>query len=234
MQETIYIDVIFLENFLMNYLLLYGVKRYCSYKVKWWSLPLASVIGTLYVFAAIIIDTPSIISLFMKFLISIVMVSIAFNQRKFKKLVRSLILFYMVAFIISGSILAVFYLFKFDFQIVNGAYILRGVKSWHLITGSFIANLFIKLAFDTLEKYHEINNNVVMLKIILQDKSCELKALVDTGNSLCDPITHEGVLIVYIKSVLDILPIELRKSFSIFDKKAKHFDINDSFLSHVL
>jgi stage II sporulation protein GA (sporulation sigma-E factor processing peptidase) len=216
-----------LENFLMNYLLLYCVKRYCNYQTKWWKLPLASLIGTLYVFGAILINTPNIISFFMKFLISIIMVYIAFTQKELRKVVRSLILFYMVAFIICGSIFALFCLFKFDFQIVNGAYIIQGVKPWHIMGGSIIAILLIKLAFDFLEKYYKINNNAVNLKIILEGKSCKLKALVDTGNSLSDPITHESVLIVYLKSILDILPLELRNIFSMFN-----YD-NNSIINHL-
>jgi stage II sporulation protein GA (sporulation sigma-E factor processing peptidase) len=236
LHETIYlyIDVIFLENFLMNYLLLYCVKRYCNYKTKWWKLPLASLIGTLYVFGIILIDIPNTISFFMKFIISIIMVYIAFTKKEIRKVVRSLILFYMVAFIICGSIFALFFLFKFDFQIVNGTYIIQGVKPWHLIGGSTIAILLIKLAFDFLEKYYKINNNMVNINIILEGKSCRLKALVDTGNSLSDPITHESVLIVYIESILDILPLELKNKFSSYnyDNNSIINELGDSTINH--
>lgn len=218
MDEIVYIDVVLLENFLMNYLLLYFVNRYCSYKSKTWRISLASIIGSFYVFVIFLQNFSFLYSSIIKLLMSIGMIYIAFSPDSIKKLVRTIILFYIGAFTMSGGILALFYLFDFKFETISGAFIIDGVKSYHLIIGSFIANIFIKLGFDFYENYYSLKKNKVNLKITLLNKTCNIMALIDTGNSLKDPITNLPIIVVYIKSIVNILPKELYDIFLIPSK----------------
>jgi stage II sporulation protein GA (sporulation sigma-E factor processing peptidase) len=194
----------------MNYLLLYFIGRYCNFKSKWWRVGLGATFGTLYVFAILLRDTSYIYSSLTKFLVSILMILIAFRIKTFKKLIRTIILFYIATFITSGGILTLFYLFNAKFENINGSFIIENVKPWHLIFGSLLCNVLIKIAFDFLDNYHKIQKDKINLKIVLYDKSVKLKALIDTGNCLKDPMSNKPVLIVYTEAIINILPAGLR------------------------
>jgi stage II sporulation protein GA (sporulation sigma-E factor processing peptidase) len=54
---------------------------------------------------------------------------------------------------------------------------------------------------------------LVQLLISFDRKEAGLYALVDTGNSLFDPLTNSPVVVVEFNAIKDILPLEIRRIF---------------------
>lgn len=210
----------------MNYLLLYSVGRYCNYKYKLWRISLGAAFGALYVCAIFFPNFNMLFSSITKVIISIIMINIAFNVKTIRSFLKTFILFYAAAFILSGCILGIFYFFKADFETVNGSFIIKDIKPWHLIVGSVLTNILIKIAFDYLDNYHKIQKSKIDLMIVIEGRSASVKALIDTGNSLKEPISNKPVVVVYANAILNILPQDIHNivmlnqscNFKLYDK----------------
>ncbi|QCX32574.1 sigma-E processing peptidase SpoIIGA [Caloramator sp. E03] len=210
MGDVVYIDVLVLENFFMNFLLLYILKRICKHNANIWKIAIAALIGALYIIFIFSPDFNFMYTLLMKFMMSLIMIVIAFTPNKIKDLIRIVILFYIEAFITGGSILAIFYLTRNEINITGGA-IITNLSSGYMIAGILIAILFVKLGFDYFENHYRTEGNKVDMQIVLEDKKCSITALIDTGNTLKDPVSNVPVIVAYLKSVLELFPEELKE-----------------------
>lgn len=227
MKEVIYIDVLIVENFFMNYLLLYFINRFCKCRTKKWRIIIAALIGAFYVLVVFYPDLQKFYSVIMKFMISVLMIIAAFSPHELKKFFKILVLFYLEAFIIGGFLLGIFYLNNPTPEIINGALFISSISPSpeYIIIGSIIAIVLIKFGFDYFEGYYVNDKTSVQMDIVLNNKKCRVTALIDTGNSLKDPITNVPVIIVYYKTIIDILPEELKEailmdySYEIFKKR---------------
>lgn len=205
MKEVIFIDEFIIKNFLMNYLLLYIVHRFCRQKSGKWRLIAAAGVGALYVLVVFFPYLHAFYTVLMKFLVSVLMVVIAFIPNSFRDFFKKLLLFYIGAFLIGGCILGIFYLNKFKMGFDKGVLEIN-VPPAYIITGIIISIVIVKYAFDFYEVFYSREKSRVVLEIHLDKKECQVNAIVDTGNSLRDPITSSPVIVVYYKSIMSILP----------------------------
>lgn len=210
MNSVVYLDVLVFENLFMNYLLLYVINRFCRCKSKPWRLGVASLVGALYVVILFFPGLHMLYSVIMKFMLSMVMIIIAFSPYKLREFIKILILFYLEAFAIAGSIFAIFFISNKNVGIMDGAFLMDHISSTYIISGSLVAIILVKFGFDYFENYYSTEKNKIELDIFLNDKHCNIVALVDTGNSLKDPMTNVPVIVVYAKSIVDILPDDIK------------------------
>lgn len=109
---TIYIDVIFLENLFMNYIILFATGIILKLKMKTFRILISSIIGSIY---AIIVYTSTMeiySNILLKILLSIAMVYVAFNSRNVKQCLKQLIIFYLTSFTFGGVAFALLYFVK--------------------------------------------------------------------------------------------------------------------------
>lgn len=211
MKPIIYIDTLVFENYCMNYLLLYILNRICKCKAKWWRISAAALIGALYVLIIFFPDLSFLYTFITKFFVSVILIIVAFFPHSFKKLIKLVLLFYIETFILGGSIIGIFYIYNYDFKYINGTISSSHFSPEYIILGCICAILFVKIGFDYLEDYYYKKNNIVEMKLYSDNKICNLLAFIDTGNSLKDPISNSPVIVVYIKSILEMLPDNLKK-----------------------
>ena len=106
---TIYIDIIFLENLFMNYIILFATGTIIKSPIKIIRTFISSTIGSIYA----IISYMSILEIYssalLKIILSIVMVYIAFNSKTLKQLFKQLIIFYLTSFTFGGVAFAFIY-----------------------------------------------------------------------------------------------------------------------------
>jgi len=213
MKTIVYPDVLIIQNFFMNYLLLYLVNRVCSCRAKTWRIALGAFIGALYVLVVFLPDLRVLYSLIMKLLVSVLMIVIAFSPYKFSRFLKLFIIFYLEAFILGGCIIAIIYLSNYDIEFTNNVFVTGNsfIRNF-IIVGSIVGILLVKIGFDYLEGYYSREGNMVSLEIMINKRTSIIVALIDTGNSLKDPVTNAPVIVVYYKAVLDIFPNEIKRN----------------------
>ena len=111
---SIYLDIIFLENILMNYIILFATLVIVKSKAKHLQLRLIipSVIGSIYAIIVYLNIFKIYSNIIAKIILSIVMVYVAFGATNIKKLLKDLLVFYLVSFIFGGCTISLIYFLK--------------------------------------------------------------------------------------------------------------------------
>lgn len=211
----IYLDVLFLENIVMNYLILVMTARFSKNKVSSLRLFLGALIGASYVVVMVLLPGMKVYyTAFAKIVLSVVIVVVAFTPEKAVSLIKTLAIFYVATFLFAGAAFALVYFDQSGGFVRNGIVYVFWKSKWTvlllsillvcIITRIFWEMIQIKIAKDKLR---------VRLKIVFGDRVTGMDALIDTGNSLHDPITNVPVVVVEYTAVKDILPQDIQRIF---------------------
>lgn len=106
---TIYIDIIFLENLFMNYIILFATGIIVKAPIKIIRTFISSTIGSIYAIVSYMSILEIYSSLFLKIILSISMVYIAFGSKNVKLFFKQLIIFYLTSFTFGGVAFAFLY-----------------------------------------------------------------------------------------------------------------------------
>ena len=214
-----YIDLIILENLFMNYLILYTTGRLLNKKQSKVRIIIASVVGTAYVFS-LCFKLTNIVLNFSKFAIGVLLVKICFRSKGIKVLIKETAVFFFTSFIYAGCSLGFLHIMKPKIVYIVNGIIIGGEYIFEiLIISSIVSFTLIKLSMNLVKIKYCLNkkNMICNIQIFYNDRSIKLKALVDTGNLLTDPITNKPVVIVYKEKVR-----------ALFDNK--HLEIIDALI----
>jgi stage II sporulation protein GA (sporulation sigma-E factor processing peptidase) len=215
---TLYLDIIWLLNFLFDSLLLYLTRFILKRRTKKWRVFLGGFFGSLIIFAPL---TPfaMVSSTIFKIFISILMVIIAFGFKRMKYFLVNLAVFYLVTFATGGAMIGVHYLMNFDYNLANALFLpyIQGFGdpiSWiFVILGFPIVWYLSKNTFEQFENVKIQADQLIDLDVFIFHQPIRLKGLVDSGNQLYDPLTKRPVMIVSLDSLSEYLPNELRSVF---------------------
>lgn len=194
---TVYLDLVFVLNFAVNYLLLKGTALLgaaCSRSVA-----LASALGALY---AVLVYLPNLQWLqhsLIKLLTAALMLLCAFGYRR--STLRLSAVFAVLSFVLCGAIYAV--------QSLQGQpssyreHLLYPVSFATVLLTALAVCLACRLLLPRLS--HSVNSTLP-LELSLKGKKVCLTALRDSGNSLVDPLSGAPVLTVYWRAARALFP----------------------------
>lgn len=206
---TIYLDIIFLENVFMNFIILFATGIAIKVNMKQWRLLASSTIGAIYAIITYLSLIEIIAHFFMKVLLSVAMIYMAFNPKRLKSMFKELLMFYLVSFIFGGCAFALLYFVKpQDILIKNGVFVGQYPLKIALLSG-LVGFIIIQIAFKFIKNRINRKNMFCTLKIYMKDKILQVTALVDSGNLLKDPLNNMPVVIVEKNSLYKILPCEI-------------------------
>ena len=106
---TIYIDIIFLENLFMNYIILFATGIIVKAPLKIIRTLLSSIIGSIYAVVSYMSILEINSNFLLKVILSVVMVYVAFNSKSSKIFFKQLIIFYLTSFTFGGVAFALLY-----------------------------------------------------------------------------------------------------------------------------
>ena len=109
---TIYIDIIFLENLIMNFIIIYATSIILKIKPKIIRVVISSMIGSIYAIIAYITELSIYTSIISKMILAIVMVYTAFNPQNIKNMWKQVVIFYLTSFVFGGVALYLIYFIK--------------------------------------------------------------------------------------------------------------------------
>lgn len=171
-----YIESIFIINYLLDYMILYGTKRILNKNTKNYKLLLSSLLGSLTTFI-VYIKISTIELLLVKLIISIGMIYISFGKKDFLK---TILYFYCISVILGGS----FYLFEIN------------KLSYKRVLILIITPFLLKTIIKEYKKYKNIQKEKYMVELTISDKKYNLVGFLDSGNQLKSPISEKSVILV--------------------------------------
>ena len=225
---TAYIDLIILENFFMNAIILYTTSKLLNKKIFIKRIVLSSLVGTVYVFT-LCFKLSNVVLNVSKVIMGFILVKVCYRSKSFKVIMKQTAVYFFSSFIYAGCALGFVHIVKPKvIYIVNGI-IIGGEYIFEIVGISAILCLvLIKMSIKLIKLKSSLNkkNMIATLKIYNKGKSISLRALVDTGNLLNDPITHDPVIIVYkekVRALFDNKVLEKIDSFNGGDFKDDDF-----------
>jgi stage II sporulation protein GA (sporulation sigma-E factor processing peptidase) len=206
---AVYVDMLFLINFLMDFVVLWAAAKMAQIRVSLWRLMMGAVIGACYSVLVLLPEFQILSGLEMKIIVSVLMAMAAYLPLSLKKFGQVVLYFYLVAFTMGGAVLGLIYLM--------GSSSLTGIMSnlplhylWLLIA-LVTAVVLGKYGIAYLKKSLLQDLLKVPVEIRIQGKQFSVTGLVDTGNQLVDPLTGSPVIIVEYGVLKPYLPVELQE-----------------------
>lgn len=206
---TIYIDVVFIENLIMNYIILFATGIIIRIKIKHMRLILASVLGAIYSIVAYMSILEIYSSIILKIILSIIIVYIAFDPQNVKNMWKDIVIFYMTSFVFGGAAFALIYIIKpQDILMRNGLFLgIYPLKT--IILGAIIAFIIIVTSFKIVKSKISKKNMFCTIKVKLNQQEIESKAMIDTGNLLKEPISNTPVIVIEHTLLYECMPKEI-------------------------
>ena len=206
---TIYIDIIIVENLIMNYIILYATGLISKSEISYLKIFLASLIGAVYAIMEYISKLSIYSNIFVKIILSVIIVFIAFYPRNLKKLGKQIILFYLTTFTFGGVATYLIYVLKPQNIIIKngmyvGTYILKVI-----FIGAILGTIILITAFKFAKSKITKKDMLCKVRIKLNGKEILLNTMVDTGNMLKEPLTGNPVVVVEKTSLYDLMPKEI-------------------------
>lgn len=204
---TVYLDMLYVLNVLIDYLLLTLTARILNIPYKKRRILLAACVGGLIV---IFLFTPMASFFYhpiFKICLSFMMVYIAFSYTSIGRFLHHVLTFYFMTFIVGGGMIALHFLFQTEFQLVDGIFQTKtsgmgDPVSWLFVCISFpLLYIFSRKRMNLLSFHLGRTKQMVDVLITIEEKRLECRGLIDTGNQLYDPLTNKPVLILSKKAV---------------------------------
>ncbi len=209
----IYAEYLFLENFIMNFLILHITSYFCKYQGKTFKLVLGAGVGALYSFVIFFPSLHFFLSFTMKLVVSMLIMVVTFTPEKFRDFFKYLSIFYLVSFAFGGTAFALFYFTDFNTILSNGIFYTNNFSFRALFYSGAVAYILIAVSIGFMK--NKVNKENLYKEIIIEfdSRSKEINALIDTGNSLSDPISKFPVIVVEYSAIEELLPQGIRSIF---------------------
>lgn len=195
-----YVEYYAIENLLINYIIISCTsiltKNYNSNKKKW----TGAIVGMIYAIAYLLPNLDLIFTLPIKILLILTITKISFDYKDLKDYIRILVVFYFVNIFIAGSSFFIIYFTGISHMNIS-----------LIILISYISGIILKYIYKDIKELKYLNSMKKDIKVCIDKNELELKALIDTGNLLKDPITKDEVVIISANKLYEILPKELQK-----------------------
>ena len=209
MELTVYADVLFALNFVINMILLSITAHLSKIRACAMRKSISSAIGAAY---AVIMFVPQFActdSLILKFILSSVMISVAFGVKNIKLYFKLLSVFYMVTLMSGGCSLAFAYFSSEQSSpfVVNNGVVYFDTNLGAIVLSSLCCLLVMKLSGSLYKRYSlRAFHRLVIYK---DGKAATLSVMLDTGNMLTDPLTGHPVIIAEKSALKGIVPMSV-------------------------
>lgn len=212
----VYLDLLFVQNVLMDYLLLSLTSTWRHRPVRKWRLWLAACLGGLYVLFFFFLAFGFLYTFITKILFSCIMLLVAFGFGDWREFLRLVSTFYMTAFAVGGGVFAFYWLLQSQVDVLYHFHVLRTMDMTQLsvvfvlAAGYPLSWVFAKSAYRSLQNQKLKWDHLIRVEGAISGQSFQCIGLVDTGNQLYDPLSRIPVMMAEL-SVFPFLPQQIRR-----------------------
>lgn len=215
----IYGDIIIVENFIINYIIIWLTAHFSKKKTNLFKMFLGSFIGAIY---AILVFFPTMKFLnepSMKICLSVFIIVIVFCPEKIMDFIRPFSIFYLISFIFGGIAFALIYMSDQGGLSSKGFFYIADFPVSLLVITLILGLFTIKISWEYIQKKISKENIFTTISIHIDGKKIRMKGLFDTANFLYDPVSKLPVIIVEYDFIQSILPEEINSIFQCHDEQ---------------
>lgn len=209
MPTVIYVDVLLVVNFMVNFILLRITALLLRRPPVFWRLCLAAATGA---FGALIIFVPirnQVILLFFKLVLTAVMSAAAFGCRGFRRVLLAVFCLFTVSLLTSGLLLLLSVTLRPRGMLVSKGAVYLDIGAAALI-GCCVAAYFITGFLSRLLSRGAPKGALCEITVLHAGAVSVFPALLDTGSSLVEPFSHGPVIVCEEAALGRTVPPELK------------------------
>lgn len=194
MKQTIYIDVLFCVNFVIDYIMLISVKHIMALPSRRLRLLASASVGGVSSFIILLPPLNFFVSLILSIAEAVLMVAMAFMPLKRRLFVKTSGLLFCVSFCFCGAMTAVISVFLPQNTLVRNGTVYIGISPFLLIGLTLICYVILRLFYNIMNK-GEIKSTFCSAEIKYKGKTVIAKGIIDTGCTLHEPFSGECVIV---------------------------------------
>ncbi|MFZ3576520.1 sigma-E processing peptidase SpoIIGA [Virgibacillus sp. DJP39] len=198
---TIYVDVIWLLNFLFDMMLIMLTLLVGRESTSKRRILLGSFVASMIVPISIYFPESLFTSVIGKFTYSILIILCVCRYRSFYQICRILFLFYFVTFTVGGGLIALHYMLESPFGVSS-----NGILTFKNGYGDPVSWVFVVICFPVIWHFTKKSMDRHAIEKIRYDQLCPVTmkingktfsttGYIDSGNQLVDPLTKSPVVI---------------------------------------
>lgn len=209
---TVYIDLLFFLNLVVDYFILSLTARLSGAAAGFLRQLGGAAAGALFSFIIFLPALPLPLEWGIRLLLSALIILCAFGFGSGRRFLRLWLTFYAVSFLYAGLMLAVWFLFHPAGLAVHNGVVYFQISPLLLLCGTAGAYGVIWLGRRLIRRPAPAGRRE-RVEIRLGDRKVELTALVDTGHSLTDILSDEPVVVASFSAVAPLLSPESLPAF---------------------
>lgn len=204
MRQTIYVDILLGVNLIIDYFILKLEAKLFNLDVKRRKIISSALIGSIFSLFIFFDNLGVGLSFFIKVLMSMLMIIVAFERKNLKTFFKLVIVFYLINFLFGGMIFFIWYFYSPKGIYIKNGMIYFNISPIFLIVSTGIIYLILKIYYNLWGNRTEYIG-VCKIKIKNGGKEVTLRGKIDTGNDLREPFSNIPVIVSefnYVKPVL--------------------------------
>ena len=215
MYYEVFLDVLFVMNFLMDYFLLRLTCRLIHSSATLWRSLLGALIGAVGICLIALWPGSRILNtILVHVVINTLMVRFGCNLKTVREILKGVLILYICSFLLAGMML-----------FLQSRMEMREIKMV-LLAGS-ISYLFLAAGIRVYTRKEKKENCTYQVCLYEGDKSREGKALLDTGNGLTDPVSGKPVNVIRREMLNGLLADTILDSLEHFSEKCPDEDFGN-------
>lgn len=199
----VYIDSLFLLNFVVNYLLLLAAARLAGEPLARLRMAGGAALGGLYAAAVFFPHMGFLLHPLCKLGAAVVMLLVSFGGSR--RLLRVSLVFLGVAAAFGGGIFALTLLGGRGLTLKNGIFY-SAMDLRLILLSAALCYVVLTLVFQRTARHTAAARELVPAVITLGERRVAITALVDTGNTLTDPLTGRAVMVAEGEKLTGLFP----------------------------
>ena len=193
LKTTVYADVLFCVNFIVDYVMLLSVKKLTSLNVRRRRLLLGALVGGIGSFAVLLPPMPFVVSMLICVGEAMLMTAAAFLPVSIRCYIRASFLLFAVSFTYCGIMTAVLALASPKGLAVRNSSVYIGISPFALIALTALCYFAIRL-FERI-KGSDVKYRKCRIIVRNNGASVEAEGIADTGSTLREPFSGEPVIV---------------------------------------
>lgn len=204
---VIYVDTLFLLNAVIDYLLLLAAARLAGEPLRRRRFALGAALGGLYAVAIFLPGMSFLAHPVCRIASAALMMVVSYGGSR--RLIRQGVLFIALTCAFGGGVVAIGLLGGTGLTLGNGVFY-SALDLKIVLLSAAVCYGVLTLVFQRLARHSASDGELVDIKLILRDRSVSFTALVDTGNTLTDPVSGRPVMVAEGERAGPLFPKEHR------------------------
>ncbi len=192
---VVYVDVLILLNFYVDYFLILGTEKLCRCSVKISRRLIGAVVSSLFSLVIFLPEMNPMVSVTVKLLCSSVTVAVVFGIKSFRCYFSKIFVFFAISYSFAGGMLALSNIFSVQGVAVQNSAVYCNISPLLLLSATTVFYLIIRL-YQFVTRRNLTSGQKVSLSITYSDTTVSTKALLDTGNNLTDAINGAPIIVI--------------------------------------